>query len=65
MTSNGMGEYIASLLYKNRIETDFHFRGIENYFPDHASRKELLVKNLLDAKSIFQYVGEKSGAGKI
>ena len=57
--SNGMGEYVASVLYRNKIQTDFYFIGVGDYFPDHASRKELMVKNFLDAESIFNYIKEK------
>ncbi|MCL2481414.1 MAG: hypothetical protein FWF38_06870, partial [Spirochaetaceae bacterium] len=63
--SNGMGEYIASVLYRNKIQVDFYFVGVEDYFPEHASRKELMAKNSLDAKSIFHYIKEKNGTGKI
>ncbi|MCL2481317.1 MAG: 1-deoxy-D-xylulose-5-phosphate synthase, partial [Spirochaetaceae bacterium] len=45
VTSNGMGEYIASVLYRNKIQVEFYFTGIGDYFPDHASRKELMAKN--------------------
>ena len=65
VVSNGMGEYIASVLYKNKIQVDFYFIGIDDYFPEHASRKELMSKNFLDAESIFHYVEKKSDAGKI
>ncbi|MCL2792822.1 MAG: 1-deoxy-D-xylulose-5-phosphate synthase [Spirochaetaceae bacterium] len=65
VVSNGMGEYIASILYTNKINVDFYFIGIKDYFPDHASRKELMAKNSLDAKSIFSYIKEKNDSGKI
>ena len=64
VTSNGMGEYIASVIYKNKINVDFYFIGIEDYFPGHASRKELMAKNSLDAKSIFNFIKEKNGYRK-
>ncbi|MCL2293911.1 MAG: 1-deoxy-D-xylulose-5-phosphate synthase [Spirochaetes bacterium] len=65
VVSNGMGEYIASVLYKYKVEVDFYFTGLGDYFPKHASRKELMGKSFLDAKGIFNYVKEKSDIRKI
>ena len=64
VVSGGMGEYIASLIYKKKINVDFYFIGIRDYFPEHASRKELMVKNSLDGESIFHYIKEKNGRKK-
>ncbi len=61
---NGVGQYIASLLYREKTDVDYYFRGIGDFFPEHASRKELLSNNLLDAQSIFRFVEEKNAAGK-
>ena len=65
VVSNGMGEYIASVLYRKKIQVDFYFVGVGDFFPAHASRKELMAKSFLDAKSIFNFVREKNNAGKI
>jgi 1-deoxy-D-xylulose-5-phosphate synthase len=59
---NGAGEYIASLLYKRKIKTDFLYRGLGDYYPEHGSRKELIKSNLLDAQSIFNFIAEDENA---
>ncbi|MCP5515447.1 MAG: 1-deoxy-D-xylulose-5-phosphate synthase [Spirochaetales bacterium] len=59
---NGTGEHIASLLYRKKIKTEFLYRGIGDYFPEHGSRKELIKNCRLDAQSIFDFIVEGENA---
>ena len=64
ISANGMGEYISSMLYRKKIKSDFYYRGIGDFFPEHATRKELVKSNSLDAHSIFSFIEEKNASGK-
>ncbi len=61
MEINGLGEYIINLIYINRIKTEFHHKGIKDFFPEHAGRDELIALNKIDSNSLVEFVGEKTG----
>ena len=64
METNGMGEYIAAMLHRRKIAVSFNYRGIGDFFPGHASRKELLKSNRLDVQGILDFVGENHASRK-
>lgn len=64
MELGGVGEYIAALLVRKKIQTPFFYRGIGDFFPSHAFRDELLKKNLLDTKNMLNFVEENCDSWK-
>ncbi len=61
METNGLGEYVAMIIHRNKIKTQFYFKGIKDFFPEHAGRDELISENSLDSGSIVSFVAEKTG----
>ena len=57
---NGIGEYLTSVVHKNNIKTRFYYRGIQDFFPEHAGRDELIAENGLDSASIVSFVAENT-----
>ncbi len=58
MEINGIGEYLTTLVHLNKLKTQFYFRGIKDFFPEHATRDELITENGLDYGSIVSFVEE-------
>ena len=57
---NGIGEYLTSVIHKNNIKTRFYYRALQDFFPEHAGRDELIAENSLDSTSIVSYVEENA-----
>ncbi len=60
MEINGIGEYLMTLIYTNKLKTVFFQRGINDFFPEHAGRDELIAENSLDAGSIVSFIEENN-----
>ena len=57
---NGIGEYLISVIHKNSLKTRFYYRGLQDFFPEHAGRDELIAENGLDSGSIVSFVAENA-----
>ncbi len=54
-----MGEYITAVIHRNKVKTQFFYRGIKDFFPEHAGRDELIAENNLDSLSIVSFIEKK------
>ena len=57
---NGIGEYLTAVIHKNNIKTRFYYRGVQDFFPEHAGRDELIAENSLDSASIVSFVADNA-----
>ncbi|MEW5814948.1 MAG: 1-deoxy-D-xylulose-5-phosphate synthase [Spirochaetota bacterium] len=52
----GLGEYLASFIQREKIESDFRFLGVPDRFIPHARRNELIGLCGLDRVTLAEYV---------